>query len=313
MRVTLTVIDGPLAGRRIWIMGGQMAEVGRNANVDFSVPHDAGMADIHFALETDAATCRVRDMSGAGVLVNGEPATAAVLSTGDKISAGTTSFLIEVTGLAPAAGATEAVSPAPGATKQTASGGGFAKVGEALAHEIVARVELDEEAVAVLRENLTPRQYVEVLLGEGFFEDAIRFLSHAMPKRDAIWWSHQGAREQLGDEPVATDSAALDAVETWLKESTDESRRAAMETAEKTNFETAAGLTAMAVFFSGGSIAPPEFEPVEPKEQLTAQTVANALIFAGIQDDPAETTASRRKLVELGIAIADGQHPIPDA
>ena len=54
MQVILQAIDGPAAGTRFAMRRGQIARIGRTAWADFSVPADAAMAEVHFALEYDA-------------------------------------------------------------------------------------------------------------------------------------------------------------------------------------------------------------------------------------------------------------------
>ena len=287
-----------------------MAEVGRSANVDLSVPQDAAMADVHFVLETDAATCRLRDVSGAGVALNGEAAAAAILAHGDRLTAGSTAFHVEITGsqtaaAASAEGAEATADAAPAAAR-------LAKVEADLAHEGAEKVSLDEEAEALLRETYTPRQYVEVLVENDQFRDAIRFLAHAMPKREAVWWAHQAVTKTMQDRLTEADQQALDVALEWIKTPDEDHRQPAMAAAERTNCETAAGLTAMAAFFSGGSLAPPDYEPVPPGELLTAQTVGNSVILAGIGETSSETDKNYPALVELGLSVANGESELPE-
>lgn len=116
MRVLLEVSSGPDTGRKVGLGAGQELRFGRTEWADFSVPQDGQMSGVHFALETDAAHCYIKDLgSSNGTFVNGRQITAkTVLNNGDEILAGETSFVVCIEGETPA----EAILPAteaPGA------------------------------------------------------------------------------------------------------------------------------------------------------------------------------------------------------
>src|ERR1700694_1771337 len=113
------------------------------------------------------------------------------------------------------------------------SNGTFAKVSAKTAAEICKHFQLGEEAQKLLRDNQAPRQFLDVLLEKKQYVDACRFLAHALPKREA---------------------------ERWVAATTDATRRAAMPAAEAADIGTPAGCTAVAAFFSGGSLAPPNVQ-----------------------------------------------------
>lgn len=97
MRVILEIQNGPFAGRKIVLASGQLTRVGRTKRADFGFPHDPHMSSVHFVLECDEKSCRVRDYNSSnGTLVNGQKVSAAVLSNGDQISAGQTTFVVQV-------------------------------------------------------------------------------------------------------------------------------------------------------------------------------------------------------------------------
>src|ERR1035441_8493863 len=93
---------------------------------------------------------------------------------------------------------------------------------------LCAIAELGEEAMALVRPELPPREYVKLLLDQGLFPDAVRFVAHALPKREAVWWAWVCARRSAGDTPPPAIKAALDATEKWIAQPTEEFRRAAM-------------------------------------------------------------------------------------
>jgi hypothetical protein len=87
-------------GRKVLLSASQSLQVGRTERADFSIPQDGRMSSLHFALETDNETCRLRDLNSTnGTQLNGTLVTNPVgLHTGDVIQAGETLFTVEIEG-----------------------------------------------------------------------------------------------------------------------------------------------------------------------------------------------------------------------
>jgi hypothetical protein len=98
MRVILEVTSGPDRGQKSVLGAFQNVQVGRTERADFAVPHDGRMSSVHFALETDANACYLADLgSRNGTLLNGQPlADRVALRQDDKITAGDTSFRVQI-------------------------------------------------------------------------------------------------------------------------------------------------------------------------------------------------------------------------
>src|SRR5262245_7840565 len=154
------------------------------------------------------------------------------------------------------------------------------------ASQICAVAELGELAASLLRPDLGAREYLNLLVEHHHFPDAVRFVAHALPKREAVWWAWVCARRTATLDPAGKIQGALDATERWIAQPTEENRRAAYAAGEVAEFSTGAGCTGMAVFFSGGSLAPPNCPAVPPGDFLTAKAVAGAVIFAAIATEP---------------------------
>jgi hypothetical protein len=168
---------------------------------------------------------------------------------------------------------------------------------------LCAAAELGEDAQALARPDLHPRQFVALLLEKSLFPDAVRFLAHALPKREATWWAWVCARRSAGDAPQPAVKAALDATEKWIAQPTDDLRRAAMDAARKAGLDSAAGCAALAAFFSGGSLAPPNAPPVPPGEFLTAKAVAGAIIIAAVAREPEKAPEKFRAFIAQGLEV----------
>jgi len=180
-------------------------------------------------------------------------------------------------------------------------------MGGAIANSKAAAIcsvaELDDEAVALLRADIQPPDYIALLVEKGLFPDAVRFLAHALPKREAVWWSWVCARRAAGDNPPPKIKTALQATEKWIAQPNDDNGRAAHAAAEEAQFSTPAGCAGLAAFFSGGSLAPPDLPPVPPGEFLFAKAVAGAVIFAAVSSEPIKAPEKFRQFIAQGVDV----------
>jgi hypothetical protein len=171
------------------------------------------------------------------------------------------------------------------------------------AQSISAAAELSDKAMALLKPDLHPREYVRLLAASKLFPDAVRFVAHALPKREAVWWAWVCARRSAGSSPPPNIKAALAATEAWIAQPTEENRRAAHEAGKTAEFGTAAGCAALAAFFSGGSLAPPHVAPVPPGELLTAKAVSGAVIFAAVAIEPEKAPEKFNGFIAQGLEV----------
>jgi hypothetical protein len=170
--------------------------------------------------------------------------------------------------------------------------------------ELCNRAELGEEARALATPGMPVRAYVEQLASTGRLRDAAAALAHVLPKEKAIAWGLESVRKvpEAGKRPGA--EAAMQAVDAWLAGADDQKRRAAMAAAEQAGMATPAGCLGLAVFLSGGSMAPPD-TPVapEPEPQLSGRMTACALALA-VALDPQHETEHFRAFVDSGFKMA---------
>ncbi len=183
---------------------------------------------------------------------------------------------------------------------------GLAKITAKTAAEVCKHFPLGEEAKKLLRDGLTPVQFLDTLMDKQHFADAVRFLAHALPKREAVWWACLCARAVAGSNASPKIAAALQTAEKWVADPSEENRRAAMPAAEAAEFKTPAGCTAVAAFWSGGSLGPPNVPAIPPGEYLTAHGVAGAVMLAAVQSQPDKAPEKYRKFLAQGIEVAKG-------
>jgi hypothetical protein len=168
---------------------------------------------------------------------------------------------------------------------------------------ICTRFRLTKPAAALLRTELLPTEFAATLLEHGQHADAIRFTAHALAARDGIWWACQCARQSMGAETTPEEETALAAAERWVTELSDETRRTAFVAANAAGIGTAAGSAALAVFYTGGSLTPPDAPPVAPAEFAAAPLVAGSVILATMHPDPAKTAELAKAYVAQGTAL----------
>lgn len=150
-----------------------------------------------------------------------------------------------------------------------------------------------------------PRDFIGVLLGAKRHADAVRFLAHALPRRECVWWAWVCARKAAGAEPPLKIKNALDATERWIVQPSEDHRRQTLVFGEAADFGTPAGAAALAAFMSSGSLAPPHAPVVPPGELMTAKAASGSVILAAVSDEPERTEAQFVEFVTLGLEVAD--------
>jgi hypothetical protein len=144
-----------------------------------------------------------------------------------------------------------------------------------------------------------------MLLQRELHSDAVRFLAHGLPRREAVWWAWVCARKVAGAEPPPAIKAALDATERWIIQPTEEHRRQALLYGEAADFGTPAGCAALAAFMSTGSLSPPDAPAVAPGEFMTAKAVAGSVTLSAVMTEPERAIEKFNEFVKLGLEVAD--------
>jgi len=172
--------------------------------------------------------------------------------------------------------------------------------------ELVAPLPLTDPAKALLAPDATVRQFLDKLIAAGLTVDALRVLALALPKPEAVWWACVCIRKAVPKPWRVAAEDAVDTSEKWVTDPSDANRRACGTVAEAAGWDTAAGCTAGAAWLSGGSLSPPKLPPVQPREDLTGQMVAGALMLAAAID-PATTAVTLGTFLQIGMTFADGK------
>ncbi len=159
-----------------------------------------------------------------------------------------------------------------------------------------------------LRAGLTARQYFGRLLVHKQYGDAIRFQVHAMPKRQAVWWACLCLRSVSDPMRKPKQADALQAVVRWVLDPSEPNRRAAGTAGKVASFSVPIGCIAMSVFWSGGSLLPPDQPVASPDPLLTANTLAGTIAAAAAEGPPDQIKDNFRRFLALGIGVAKGKY-----
>lgn len=170
--------------------------------------------------------------------------------------------------------------------------------------EICQHFEL-QDAKELLNEKIVSVEFLQLLIDDKMFVDAIKFVAFGLPNREAVWWACICAKNSI-DENNQQDLDAYNKAKKWVLESNDENRYAAQTRAEKLNFATPAAWAAMAAFWSGGSITPAGQPAVEPDPTLCAQAVAGCVQLAAVIKEPEKSQQKFEKFLLQGVHIANG-------
>lgn len=186
------------------------------------------------------------------------------------------------------------------------SEGTFEKIRAATAAEICAHFDLQDDAKPLLRDGIDPRQFVTALLDNKKCIDAIHFMAHALPAREAIWWGCLCIQHAIGEELSAADRVAATATVGWVLQPTDDRRMAAKAAADGAPIPSPAGALALATFYTGGNVAPPGLPAMSPEPFAAARAVALAVTLASVKAEPRKIVKTQKAYVELATQVAEG-------
>ncbi len=179
---------------------------------------------------------------------------------------------------------------------------------------ICSRFKLSDNSITLLQTNINSSQFLNSLIYQEFYTDAVNFLAHGLPKREAIWWGYLAAKHADCDSKLSEAQEALRLIKEWVYHPNEPLRRRAEHLSEKLEFKTAIGWSIVSVFWSGGSLCAENLPAVMPQEFLYAKGVSGAIMLAAVLSaaehggkTAGQTVSSNyRFFLEQGIDIAKG-------
>ncbi len=176
------------------------------------------------------------------------------------------------------------------------------------AAEVVAMCDLSAEALALLQPNQPIEAYFDLLLNRGLLVDGIKLMAHLLNVKQCLWWGCLAIWEYYRTRPDANADAVLKATIAWLREPTEEHRRAAGTAAQKATSAPPARLLGTAVFLAEGSISHPGLPEVPTKPHLTPKTVVNAVLVATRLAGASQMPHRQRDALGIAIDIYRGKN-----
>ncbi|MEM7394910.1 MAG: FHA domain-containing protein, partial [Verrucomicrobiota bacterium] len=290
MKAILQIDSGPYAGKMIRLRAAR-TWLGSTNQADLTIVGDPDMSATHFSLDLEEASVTARDLdSGTGTEVNGELIESRRLDNGDRIRAGSTMFTVLIE--------REPSDPEPPPPEPEPAFQMPEEEPVLTAASICSDLELDIESADLLDQQVEPEDYVDRLAGQELYKDAVRVLARWMSKRAAVWWCYQCVQKTYNGDIPDEEASALATARKWVVKPSEEVAQMAQWVAERAGNAGPGSWTALAVFFSGESLAPPNMPAVAPEARLTSSGVVNALILAAYYGDPGQSVERFNQYIE---------------
>lgn len=171
---------------------------------------------------------------------------------------------------------------------------------------ILARIDLDPAALALLAEIESVTEGLAALEYAGRWNDAVRTFAQALPKREAVWWACVCARSSPDPAVTPADLASLAAADAWVRRPSEENRRAAFASAKLAGMRSAEAWAAIGAFWSGGSIGPEGVAEIPPGEHLCGVAVASSVTLAATRHTPEKAREKYLRALVSAYDIAQG-------
>ena len=165
---------------------------------------------------------------------------------------------------------------------------------------------LGDEAKQALTPEMTPDEFLQLAAEKKWHPDAIQFLGHYLPKRQAVFWAITCAKQSSIEKPPSAESA-LRAAEAWIADPSEENRKTALTAANDADTSTPAGATALAAYYSDGLPQTQDPKMNAKAYFMTAKLTAGAVLMAATEDRE-QALPRLEAFVGKGIEIARKTH-----
>jgi hypothetical protein len=170
------------------------------------------------------------------------------------------------------------------------------------AKELSETADLSGAARALVKDESTPSGYLEELEKQELYPDAVRFLAFKLATDAGIKWASACIKELRSPESKKEKDEALEAADAWIKTPTDQTRFAAKEAAGKAT-KGESKLLAMAVFMSGGSLAPAGAPETPPPKYSAQKMIAGSVQVTVVSHEPAKANERYKQALKIGKAL----------
>jgi hypothetical protein len=149
------------------------------------------------------------------------------------------------------------------------------------------------------------KHYAELLAANGLWMAALNYLSHAIPPREGIWWGWYCARKAMPPDPPPEVKQALQVVETWIAQPTEEHRVQARDFATRIPSGSPAHCVLEAISFNGELEDPITGAKSPAVPYMSSKFVAAAAIGASYWPDPEKPEVTAADYIRQAFEIAN--------
>ena len=182
----------------------------------------------------------------------------------------------------------------------------FKKIIEAQSWQIFNRYVVSDACEALELGRSAPREAVEVMVSEQLHRDAITFLAHALPVREAILWGYK-CLSSRSNEWSPDEQQALEIGKAWALQPTELRRVQASNAVNRIGLDAAPCWLAQAVVWNGSdSINDPDAPDLFPPPFLYARAIVAAITVAAVIPawDGMDDFIANAVLAGIGVAEA---------
>lgn len=129
---------------------------------------------------------------------------------------------------------------------------------------------------------VAPADYFTGLVEAERRRDAVNFLALALPRYEAVVWAGDVQTAFGNPDRDLDELRAFEIARDWIRSPSEALRRRAETLAGAMDEESPEKYLLMAIFFSGGSIAPEGQPPVHPRDDLTGRLVGAVVILTAL-------------------------------
>ena len=171
---------------------------------------------------------------------------------------------------------------------------------------LIPHLGLSPEALAAANGSSRVEDVLAKLERAGFLLEATRLMAHALPKRETVWWSCMCASHTAPPDLPEADQKCRRGAEEWVRQQNEKARYACWDLAQGSGFGTPEAWTAVAAFWSGGSMSPEGQPAVPPQPHFTAKAVVGVIALSAVRGDVTQRDARLHRFLESGRNIATG-------
>jgi len=172
--------------------------------------------------------------------------------------------------------------------------------------QILPRFKASQDALALIGDETSVQETIQILTDNKCYFDLIQFLAHALPVREAIWWAALCLDQRL-DIWSAIQKQCLSTAKEWVQSPCEELRRKNELFSNRLELNCGPSWLAQAVFWNGsGSIVSPELPAVLPDPFLYAKAVAGAINHAAALPEWDNYETYIENSINIALDIASG-------